>query len=56
MPLQIVGSVLIVFRSMRVSFVSVMLMPSAGPHQRPSDLFLANAERYIEAGLKYGKM
>ena len=35
---------------------NVMLMPSAGPHQRPSDLFLANAERYIEAGLKYGKM
>jgi hypothetical protein len=33
---------------------NVMLMPSAGPHARPSDLFLANAERYIEAGLKYG--
>jgi len=35
---------------------NVMLMPSAGPHQRPSDLLLANVERYIEAGLKYGKM
>jgi hypothetical protein len=34
----------------------VMLMPSAGPHQRPSDLLLANVERYIEAGLRYGKM
>jgi hypothetical protein len=35
---------------------NVMLMPSAGPHARPSDLFLANAERYIEAGLTYGRM
>jgi hypothetical protein len=35
---------------------NVMLMPSAGPHQRPSDLLLANVERYIEAGLRYGKM
>jgi hypothetical protein len=35
---------------------NVMLMPSAGPHERPSDLFLANAERYIEVGLLYGKM
>jgi uroporphyrinogen-III decarboxylase len=35
---------------------NVILMPSAGPHERPSDLFLANAERYIEAGLKYGQM
>ena len=35
---------------------NVMLMPSAGPHQRPTDLFLANAERYIEAGLEYGRM
>lgn len=35
---------------------SVILKPSAGPHEYPSDLFLANAERYIEAGLKYGKM
>ena len=33
---------------------NVILMPSATPHQRPSDRFLANAERYIEAGLKYG--
>jgi hypothetical protein len=31
-------------------------MHSAGPHQRPSDLLLANVERYIEAGPKYGKM
>ena len=35
---------------------NVALMPSAGPHERPSDLMLANAERYIEAGLKYGRM
>ena len=35
---------------------NVMLMPSAGPHQRPSDHLLANVERYIEAGHKYGKM
>jgi uroporphyrinogen-III decarboxylase len=35
---------------------NVMLMPSSTPHRRPSDLFLANAERYIEAGLKYGKV
>ena len=35
---------------------NVILMPSSTPHQRPSDLCLANAERYIEAGLKYGKM
>jgi uroporphyrinogen-III decarboxylase len=35
---------------------NVILMPSSTPHQRPTDLFLANAERYIEAGLKYGKM
>ena len=35
---------------------NVMLMPSSTPHQRPCDLCLANAERYIEAGLKYGKM
>lgn len=34
---------------------NVILMPSAGPHQRPTDLFLRNAERYIEAGLRYGK-
>ncbi|HRU06558.1 MAG TPA: uroporphyrinogen decarboxylase family protein [Candidatus Brocadiia bacterium] len=33
---------------------NIALMPSAGPHERPSDLMLANAERYIEAGLKYG--
>ena len=35
---------------------NMMLNCSAGPHERPSDLFLANAERYIEAGLKYGRM
>ena len=35
---------------------NIMLTTSAGPHERPSDLFLANAERYIEAGLKYGEM
>jgi uroporphyrinogen-III decarboxylase len=35
---------------------NLILMTSAGPHERPSDLCLANAERYIEAGLKYGKM
>jgi hypothetical protein len=35
---------------------NVVLWPSSGPHQRPSDLFLANAERYIEAGLKYGEL
>jgi len=35
---------------------NIALMPSSGPHQRPSDLLLANVERYIEAGLKYGKM
>lgn len=35
---------------------NVILYPSAGPHQRPTDHFLANAERYIEAGLKYGRM
>jgi hypothetical protein len=35
---------------------NVILMPSSTPHQRPSDLCLANCERYIEAGLKYGQM
>jgi uroporphyrinogen-III decarboxylase len=35
---------------------NVMLFPSATPHERPSDKCLANAERYIEAGLKYGAM
>jgi uroporphyrinogen-III decarboxylase len=35
---------------------NVMLMPSSGPHQRPSDLLLANVERYLEAGLRYGEM
>ena len=31
-----------------------VLYPSAPPHQRHTDLFTANAIRYIEAGLKYG--
>jgi hypothetical protein len=35
---------------------NVILMPSSRPHARPSDLCLANAECYIEAGLKYGEM
>jgi len=35
---------------------NVILRPSSGPHERPSDQLLANIERYIEAGLKYGKM
>ncbi|MBN1641379.1 MAG: hypothetical protein JXA09_09090 [Anaerolineae bacterium] len=35
---------------------NVILMTSAGPHERPSDLLLTNVERYIEAGLKYGQM
>lgn len=35
---------------------NIMLKTSAGPHERPSDLLLSNVERYIEAGLKYGKM
>ena len=34
---------------------NVVLCPSSGPHERPTDKFLANAERYIEAGLEYGK-
>jgi uroporphyrinogen-III decarboxylase len=33
---------------------NVVLMPSAWMHERPTDRFLANAERYIEAGVKYG--
>jgi hypothetical protein len=31
-----------------------VLMPSATPHERLSDVFVANALRYLEAGLKYG--
>ena len=31
-----------------------VLFPSAGPHERPSPRYLANVERYIQAGLKYG--
>ena len=34
---------------------NVVLMPSAGPHERLTDRFAANAVRYIEAGLKYGQ-
>ena len=30
------------------------LCPSAGPHERHTDRFTANAIRYLEAGLKYG--
>ena len=33
---------------------NVILYPSAGPHERPTDRFTANAIRYIEAGVKYG--
>jgi uroporphyrinogen-III decarboxylase len=33
-----------------------ILYPSATPHERASDKFLANARRYIEAGLKYGQL
>ncbi len=33
-----------------------VLCPSAGPHERPTALFAENAVRYIEAGLKYGRM
>lgn len=33
-----------------------ILCPSATPHERHSEKFLANAQRYIEAGLKYGKL
>ena len=32
-----------------------ILCPSATPHLRHTDVFTANAVRYIEAGLKYGK-
>ncbi len=31
-----------------------VLMPSSTPHERLNDRFIANAERYLEAGLKYG--
>ena len=33
-----------------------VLRPSAGPHERLNDRFVANAIRYFEAGLKYGAM
>ncbi len=32
----------------------IILMPTSGPHQQPLPNFYENAERYIEAGLKYG--
>ena len=35
---------------------NVMLWSSASPHERPTDRFLGNAERYVEAGLNYGEM
>ena len=31
-----------------------ILFPSATPHERHSEKFLANAQRYIEAGLRFG--
>ena len=31
-----------------------VLMPSSTPHERLSEVFAANAERYLEAGLRYG--
>jgi len=33
-----------------------VIFPSSTPHERPTERFLANAERYIEAGLRYGAM
>lgn len=33
----------------------LVLYPSASPHQQHTPKFLANARRYIEAGLKYGR-
>jgi len=33
-----------------------VLFPSSTPHERHSDRFTANAVRYIEAGLKYGRL
>jgi Uroporphyrinogen decarboxylase (URO-D) len=34
----------------------VILMSTSGPHQQPLPDFYDNAQRYIEAGLKYGQM
>jgi len=34
----------------------MVLYPSAAPHERHSEKFLANAQRYIEAGQRYGAM
>jgi len=33
---------------------NIVLMTTAGPHERLTERFTANAVRYIEAGLKYG--
>ena len=33
-----------------------VLFPSATPHERASERFLANAARYIETGLRCGQM
>lgn len=35
---------------------NIALMTTAGPHERLTDVFAANAVRYIEAGLKYGEL
>ncbi|MBT3375792.1 MAG: hypothetical protein HOJ57_39660 [Lentisphaerae bacterium] len=35
---------------------NIVLMTTAGPHQRPTERFIANAKRYIEAGLKHGEL
>jgi hypothetical protein len=34
---------------------NIALQCSAGPHERPGERFYANAERYIQAGLRYGR-
>lgn len=34
---------------------NVILCPTAGPHERHTERFCANAERYIQSGLKYGR-
>jgi hypothetical protein len=33
---------------------NIALQASAGPHERPSERFYPNAERYIQAALEYG--
>jgi uroporphyrinogen-III decarboxylase len=35
---------------------NIALMPSSTPHERPTEKFLDNARRYLEAGLTYGQM